>query len=107
MLEGKMFLPDTGTPMRKIERIRTLLADWLPDPFTVATWIWKSLTIETTGTATAVVSVSAATGAPAAAEASAGGTTCSWVPDSLLDVFSSMLKPSRILREIAAPTREA
>ncbi len=46
MLEGKMFLPLTGIPMRKIARIRIALADWLPEPFTVAIWRLKSLTTE-------------------------------------------------------------
>src|SRR5436309_2740756 len=44
MFEGNMFLPLTGTPIWKMERIRTLLDDWDPDPLTVATWIVKSLT---------------------------------------------------------------
>jgi len=39
-----MFFPDTGMPIWKSERIRTVLAVWLPDPFTVATWMLKSLT---------------------------------------------------------------
>ena len=30
MLEGKRFLPETGMPIWKIERIRMLLEDWLP-----------------------------------------------------------------------------
>src|SRR5947209_5350708 len=45
MLEGKRFLPETGTPMRKIERSNTLFADCEPEPFKVATCIEKSLTI--------------------------------------------------------------
>src|SRR5581483_11657263 len=44
MLDGNMFLPETGTPIWKMERINTVLAVWLPDPFTVATWMLKSLT---------------------------------------------------------------
>ena len=44
MFEGNMFLPDTGTPIWKIERSSTRLAVWLPDPLTVATWMLKSLT---------------------------------------------------------------
>src|SRR5258706_11446287 len=44
MFEGNMFLPLTGTPIWKMERIRTLLDDWDPDPLTVATWIVRSLT---------------------------------------------------------------
>src|SRR6476620_7719330 len=45
MFEGNMFLPDTGTPIWKIERSKTRFAVWLPDPLTVATWMLKSLTI--------------------------------------------------------------
>ena len=61
MFDGNMFLPDTGTPIWKIERSRTRLAVWLPDPLTVATWMLKSLTIAAgggwarpTGTATSL-----------------------------------------------------
>ena len=38
-------LADTGTPIWKMERSRTRLAVWLPEPLTVATWMLKSLTI--------------------------------------------------------------
>src|SRR5471030_313101 len=44
MFEGNMFLPLTGTPIWKIERIRTLFDDCEPEPLTVATWIVRSLT---------------------------------------------------------------
>src|SRR5271170_4563476 len=44
MFEGKRFLPLTGTPMRKMLRNSTLLADCDPDPLTVATWMLKSFT---------------------------------------------------------------
>src|SRR5688572_9628731 len=44
ILDGNMFLPDTGTPIWKIERSSTRLAVWLPEPLTVATWMLKSLT---------------------------------------------------------------
>ena len=30
MFEGNMFLPETGTPIWKMARIRTVLAVWLP-----------------------------------------------------------------------------
>ena len=40
---GKRFLPLTGMPIPKMLRSSTLLADCEPDPFTVATWILKSL----------------------------------------------------------------
>src|SRR5215204_2057443 len=43
MFEGKRFLPDTGMPIWKMDRRSTRLAVWLPDPFTVATWMLKSL----------------------------------------------------------------
>src|SRR6476619_3791888 len=45
MLEGNMFFPETGTPIRRIERRRTRLAVWLPEPLTVATWMLKSFVI--------------------------------------------------------------
>ncbi len=45
MFDGKRFLPETGTPIRKMLRNRTLLADCEPDPLTVAICIEKSLTI--------------------------------------------------------------
>src|ERR1041384_3035332 len=45
MFDGNMFLPDTGTPIWKIDRSSTMLAVWLPDPLTVATWMAKSLTM--------------------------------------------------------------
>ena len=44
MFDGNRFLPETGTPIWKMERIRIMLAVWLPDPLTVATWMLKSLT---------------------------------------------------------------
>jgi hypothetical protein len=44
MFDGKRFFPETGTPIRKMERIRTLLAVCEPDPFAVATWREKSFT---------------------------------------------------------------
>jgi hypothetical protein len=46
MFEGNIFFPETGMPIWKIARIITLLAVWLPDPFTVAIWMLKSLTTE-------------------------------------------------------------
>src|SRR5438105_2851306 len=45
MFEGNMFLPLTGTPIWKMERMRTLFDDWEPEPLTVATWMVRSLTI--------------------------------------------------------------
>src|SRR5688572_19872239 len=45
MLLGKRFFPDTGIPIWKIARSSVLFAVWLPDPFTVATWIEHSLTM--------------------------------------------------------------
>ena len=44
MFDGNMFLPETGTPIWKMDRSSTRLAVWLPDPLTVATWMLKSLT---------------------------------------------------------------
>src|SRR5437588_1347923 len=45
MLDGNMFFPLTGTPIWKIERIRTLFDDCDPEPLTVATWMVQSLTM--------------------------------------------------------------
>src|SRR5687768_14160332 len=44
MFEGKRFLPETGIPIWKMDRMRMLFDDMLPEPFAVATWIEKSLT---------------------------------------------------------------
>ena len=44
MFEGNRFLPETGMPIRKIERRSTRFAVWLPDPLTVATRMLKSFT---------------------------------------------------------------
>src|SRR5215212_6359569 len=44
MLEGNMFFPLTGTPIWKMERMRTLFDDCDPEPLTVATWIVQSFT---------------------------------------------------------------
>src|SRR5215211_325537 len=44
MFDGNMFLPEMGTPIWKMARSSTWLAVWLPDPFTVATEMLKSLT---------------------------------------------------------------
>ena len=60
MFDGNMFLPETGTPIWKIERRSTRLAVWLPDPLTVATWMAKSLTMRS---AVAEVAVSCSDGA--------------------------------------------
>ena len=49
MFDGNMFFPDTGMPIWKIDRSSTRLAVWLPDPFTVATWMLKSLIIRRVG----------------------------------------------------------
>src|SRR5436853_1946958 len=46
MFDGNIFLPLTGTPIWKMERINTLFDDCDPDPLTVATWIVQSLTID-------------------------------------------------------------
>ena len=44
MLDGKRFFPETGMPIWKMERMRMLFDDMLPEPLAVATWIEKSLT---------------------------------------------------------------
>src|SRR5882762_6347126 len=43
MFGGKMFFPETGTPIWKMARRSVVFAVWLPEPFTVATWIEKLL----------------------------------------------------------------
>src|SRR3989304_9461621 len=48
MLEGKRFFPLTGMPIWNRARSSTVLAVWLPEPLTVATWMLKSLTIGST-----------------------------------------------------------
>src|SRR5882762_9977808 len=45
MFEGKTFLGATGIPIRKIARVRTRFAVWLPEPLTVAAWMVRSLRI--------------------------------------------------------------
>src|SRR5690242_4466191 len=45
MFDGNRFLPDTGTPIWKMVRSRTVLAVCDPEPFTVATCTLKSLTM--------------------------------------------------------------
>src|SRR5215471_1801165 len=49
MFEGKRFLPETGTPIWRMARVRVVLAVWLPEPFTVATWIEKSFVVAFNG----------------------------------------------------------
>src|ERR1700751_1347356 len=44
IFDGKRFLPLMGIPIAKILFSRTLFADCDPEPFTVATWMLKSLT---------------------------------------------------------------
>src|SRR3977135_2205357 len=44
MLLGKTFLGATGIPIEKMARVSTMLADWLPEPLTVAAWKVRSLT---------------------------------------------------------------
>src|SRR5512146_1771871 len=43
IFDGNRFLPETGTPIWKIVRNSTVLADCEPEPFTVATCRLKSL----------------------------------------------------------------
>ena len=45
MFDGNRFLPDTGMPIWKSDRMRIRLAVWLPEPLTVATWMLNSLTV--------------------------------------------------------------
>src|ERR1041384_3920634 len=44
MFEGKMLRAQTGTPIRRIERANSSLADADPEPFTLANLTTKSLT---------------------------------------------------------------
>src|SRR5215469_14766995 len=45
MFDGNTFFGATGMPIEKIARVSTRLADWLPEPFTVAAWNDRSLII--------------------------------------------------------------
>src|SRR5271167_3834696 len=45
MFDGNRFLPETGTPIWKMERSRMELALCDPEPLAVATWMLKSLTM--------------------------------------------------------------
>src|ERR1700728_538916 len=65
ILEGKRFLPLTGTPIAKMLRNRILLADWDPEPWTVAIWMLKSLVIGLGGGADSEPVSPCADGAPA------------------------------------------
>src|ERR1051326_859048 len=49
MFDGNMFLPLTGTPIWKMERIRTLFDDCEPEPLTVAQRMVRSLSIGAAG----------------------------------------------------------
>src|SRR4030095_2132803 len=42
MFEGKRFLPETGMPIWKMDRIRIVFEDCDPEPLAVATWIERS-----------------------------------------------------------------
>src|SRR6516165_2926859 len=53
MFEGKRFLPETGTPIRKMARRSTVLDDCEPEPFAVATWMERSFTTGPRAMATA------------------------------------------------------
>src|SRR6202012_2061886 len=44
MFDGKMLREHTGTPMRRIDRANSSLADAEPEPFTLANLTTKSLT---------------------------------------------------------------
>src|SRR5215472_11974234 len=45
MYDGNTFFGATGMPIEKIARVSTRLADWLPEPFTVAAWNVRSLMV--------------------------------------------------------------
>src|SRR5581483_1082847 len=64
MFDGNRFLPETGIPIWKMLRRRTVLELCDPEPFTVATWILMSFTTrfcsirpEASWSATSVVAI--------------------------------------------------
>ena len=46
MFDGKMLRGATGTPMRRMERAKSSLAEAEPEPFTLANLMTKSLTLK-------------------------------------------------------------
>src|ERR1700761_9029618 len=84
MLEGKRFFPLTGIPIPKMLLSRTRLADCDPDPFTVATWILKSLMIRLD------VGVCSAAELPAPGAPTATSPVAMW-PDSFPDELSGAI----------------
>src|ERR1700729_3886751 len=81
MLEGKRFFPLTGIPIPKMLLSRTRLADCEPEPFTVATWMLKSLMTRLN------VGVCSAAELPAPGAPTATSPVAIW-PDSFPDELS-------------------
>jgi hypothetical protein len=81
-LDGKRFFPLTGIPMPNMLLSSTRLADCDPDPFTVATWMLKSLMIRLVE-----VGVCSAAELPAPSAPTATSPVAIW-PDSFPDDLS-------------------
>src|SRR5271156_4720941 len=84
MLDGKRFFPLTGMPIPNMLLSSTRLADCDPDPFTVATWMLKSLMIRLD------VGVCSAAELPALGAPTATSPVAIW-PDSFPDELSGTL----------------
>jgi hypothetical protein len=85
ILEGKRFFPLTGIPIPKMLFSSTRLADCDPDPFTVATWMLKSLMIRLVD-----VGVCSAAELPAPGAPTATSPVAIW-PDSFPDELSGTI----------------
>jgi hypothetical protein len=81
IFDGKRFFPLTGMPMPNMLLSSTRLADCDPDPFTVATWMLKSLMIRLE------VGVCSAAELPAPGAPTATFPVAIW-PDSFPDELS-------------------
>src|ERR1700677_2920673 len=85
MLEGNRFFPLTGIPIPKMLLSRTRLADCEPEPFTVATWMLKSLMTRLD------VGVCSAAELPAPGAPTATSPVAIW-PDSFPDGLSGTIR---------------
>ena len=85
ILEGKRYFPLTGIPIPKMLFSSTRLADCDPDPFTVATWMLKSLMIRLMD-----VGVCSAAELPAPGAPTATSPVAIW-PDSFPDELSGTI----------------
>src|ERR1700761_6958839 len=84
IFDGKRFFPLTGMPMPNMLLSSTRLADCDPDPFTVATWMLKSLMIRLE------VGVCTAAELPAPGAPTATSPVAIW-PDSFPDELSGTI----------------